>query len=241
MKKRFGKMKDYKDWREPRIVENAMELLEKELAKFKGKIKSVYMCFATDLFMYKQKEIIDLSLEIIRRLNRERIKVITISKGIYPEELADKKIFSGKNEYGSTVVSLSEDFKKKYEPFSAPMKERVKSLKELHNKGIKTWVIMEPYPTPNIIKQNIEEILEEISFVDEIYFGRLNYSGLVSKYKDYKSFYNYSALKVIDFCGNRGIECHIKSGTLYRKQLDADYPDYPPVLKRMADNLSFQH
>ena len=152
MKKRFGKFKDYKDWREPRIVENSLELLEKELEKLKGKVESVYMCFATDLFMYKQKEVINLSLKIIKRLNEEGIKVVTISKGIYPHELTDKKVFSVDNEYGSTVVSLSEEFRKKYEPFSAPISDRIESLKKLHNTGLKTWVIMEPYPTPNIIK-----------------------------------------------------------------------------------------
>ena len=238
MKKRFGKFKDYKDWREPRVVENSLELLEKELGKLKGRIESVYMCFATDLFMYKQKEIIGLSLEIIKRLNKEGIKVVTISKGIYSSGLTDKKIFGADNEYGSTVVSLSEDFRKKYEPFSASVNDRIKSLKKLHDAGLKTWVIMEPYPTPNIIKQDISEILEKISFIDEVFFGRMNYSKLVTDYKGYKSFYNYNVLKVMDFCGKKGIKCHIKTGTLDKNQLNLDYLNYPPAFKKIADKLS---
>ena len=39
---------------------------------------------------------------------------------------------------------------------------------------------MEPYPTPNVISQDLNEILEEISFVDSIDFGHWNYSSLIS-------------------------------------------------------------
>ena len=33
-----------------------------------------------------------------------------------------------------------------------------------HENGFKTWVSIEPYPTPNIINQNLQDILESISF-----------------------------------------------------------------------------
>ena len=49
---------------------------------------------------------------------------------------------------------------------------------------------MEPYPTPNIIKQDLMEILEAVSFVDEIVFGRLNYNVKSSEFKYSKEFYN---------------------------------------------------
>lgn len=52
----------------------------------------------------------------------------------------------------------------------------------------KTWVSVEPYPTPNIIEQDIRDILDEISFTDKIIFGRTNYSKEISSYKDIKSF-----------------------------------------------------
>jgi DNA repair photolyase len=54
--------------------------------------------------------------------------------------------------------------------------DRIKALKILHEKGCKTWVSIEPYPTPNIIEQNLSAILNAIGFVDKIIFGRLNYN-----------------------------------------------------------------
>ena len=76
------------------------------------------------------------------------------------------------------------------EPGSAPYKERIQALEYLHNLGYKTWVSIEPYPTPNFIEQDLGEILKELSFVDKIIFGRLNYNAKVSQYKDYKNFFN---------------------------------------------------
>ncbi|MFH0969790.1 MAG: radical SAM protein [Patescibacteria group bacterium] len=217
MKKRCGIINSYKEWRTPKIVENTLELLDKEIPKYKHDIKYVYMCFATDPFMYKQEEIIDLSLKVIKRLNQDKIKSVCISKGVYSKQLAKKEIYGSENEYGSTIVSLSEGFKRKHEPFAAPVKERIKALKFLHNNGLKTWVSMEPYPTANFVRQDIEKILKEISFVDKIVFGKWNYNSIVSYFKDNKKFYNESAYKVIKFCRENGIECHIKKGTISEK------------------------
>ena len=56
LKKRTGSVKDYKEWTEPKIVGNAIELLKKEVKKHNNlKSKSVHLCFTTDPFMYKQR------------------------------------------------------------------------------------------------------------------------------------------------------------------------------------------
>ena len=72
---------------------------------------------------------------------------------------------------------------------------------------------MEPYPTPNLIKQDLREILEAVSFVNKIIFGRLNYSVKSSEFKYAKEFYNSLARIVIKFCNKNKILYHIKEGT----------------------------
>ncbi len=72
---------------------------------------------------------------------------------------------------------------------------------------------MEPYPTPNLIKQDLREILEAVSFVNKIIFGRLNYSIKSSEFKYTKEFYNSLAQVVIRFCNRNKIAYHIKEGT----------------------------
>ena len=213
MKKRCGRVKGYEEWLKPKIVVNALELLEKEIPRLKDKIGYVFMCFTTDPFMYNVPEVAELSLKIIERLNRDNLKVVLITKGIPPDDLIDKETYGAENEYGITLVSLSDEFHKKYEPYAAPVAERIVALKKLHYNGLKTWVSMEPYPTPNIIEQDLGEILEAISFVDKIVFGKWNYSKLISSYKGRKEFYDEAAREVLDFCKAKGIDVYMKEGT----------------------------
>lgn len=213
MKKRCGVIKNYNDWIKPKIVANALELLDKEIPKLKDKIKVVYLCFSTDPFMYKQKEVADLTLKIIKRLNDNNIRCAVLTKGVYPKELVNAEKYGRNNEYSITLVSLNDKFKKFFEPGAAPYEARIKSLKYLHDNGLKTWVSMEPYPTPNLVKQDLVEILDRIKFVDKIIFGKLNYNVQVTNFHNNKEFYDECANMVINFCEKNEIEYHIKYGT----------------------------
>ncbi len=213
MKKRCGIIKGYEDWIKPKIVANALELLDKEIPKYKDKIKFVHLCFSTDPFMYRYPEVSNLTLKIIKRLKQGNIRCTVLTKGIYPKTLIDTQKYGENNEYGITIVSLDKGFKKAFEPYSAPYEKRIKSLKYLHNRGLKTWISMEPYPTPNLVKQNLPKILNEISFVDKIIFGKLNYNVKSSQFNGNKDFYQDCANTVIDFCRSNKIEYHIKYGT----------------------------
>src|SRR4030043_1647087 len=102
LKKRCGVIKNYKEWIEPKLVGNALGLLDVEIPRYKKDINYVYLSFSTDPFMYKQKEVVDLSLKIIERLNKDQIKSVCIRKGIYPKKLAKQEIYGINNEYGST-------------------------------------------------------------------------------------------------------------------------------------------
>jgi len=211
MAKRFGKVKTYQDWIEPKIASNALELLDKEIPKYKDKIKFVHLCFSTDPFMHGYNEISSLSYKIIERLNEEKIKCTALTKGVLPIELSN---LSRQNEFGITLITVTDKFRKQLEPYASPMKDRIEALHKLHKKGVKTWVSIEPYPTPNIIDQNFNEILDAVGFVDKIIFGRLNYNAKVSEYLDYKNFFNDLASRTITFCKAHKKEHHIKDGTV---------------------------
>ena len=210
-KKRFGEVKSYEDWCEPALVENTLELLDTEIPKFKDKIKMLHLCFTTDPFMYEYPEVQHMSIAALKKLNTAGIKCSVLTKGILPIELSE---LSKDNEYGITLVSLDEGFHEKMEPGSAPMQERLAALKALHNAGCKTWVSIEPYPTPNICEQELKPLLEAVGFVDRIIFGRMNYSKEVTAYKEHKVFFNKCAAETIKFCEDHGISYHIKDGTI---------------------------
>ena len=108
LKKRFGQVKTYREWCEPKLVTNTLELLDKEIPKLKSKIKSVQLCFTTDPFMYGYDDVEAMSIAAIKKLNASEIKCTILTKGILPIVLKD---LSKNNEYGITVVSLSEKFR----------------------------------------------------------------------------------------------------------------------------------
>jgi len=235
MAKRFGKVKNYSEWIKPKIVKNALELLDKEIPKYKDQIRFVHLCFMTDPFMYKYPEVQELTLKIINKLNSNGIRCTVLTKGIYPKELTNTSRYSKENEYGITLVSLDNSFKKQFEPFSAPYMGRIKALKRLHDAGLKTWVSMEPYPTPNLVRQNLLKILKEVSFVDNIIFGKLNYNMKSTAFEDNKKFYEKCAEIVENFCEERGIKYHIKYGTK-----KVDNPSTVKIFKKEIPLTSFQ-
>lgn len=218
MAKRFGKIKAYQDWLRPILVENALELLDKEIPKYKKDINVVHLCFTTDPFMCGYPEIEEMTLKIIEKLSQHNIKTTVLTKGMLPKKLTNIQKYNPQNEYGITLVSLNEDFRKEYEPNTALYPERIQALKQLHTAELKTWVSIEPYPTPNIDPEaeHITKLLESVGFVDKIIFGKLNYSVESNQFKNRNFFYEECAKIIINFCKRNNIEYHIKFGTIIK-------------------------
>ncbi len=221
MARRFGRVRDYDEWRSPVLVSNTLELLDAEIPRLKGKIRNVQLCFTTDPFMYEYDDVREMSLTAIRKLNDAEIPCVVLSKGVLPEELSEQP---KTNVYGISLVSLSEDYRSEAEPGSAPYAERIDSLRWLHDAGHTTWASMEPYPSPNVVDQDLFEVLESVSFVDRIIFGRTNYNKAVSEYPNVKQWYADRAHEVMAWCSQHGIDCYIKKGTL---------PDEERVLEKV--------
>ena len=209
MAKRFKKVNDYEEWIQPRLVDNIFPLLSKELPRYKDKIKILHLCFSTDPYMYGHQDICEASTKIIEKANTFGIRCSVLTKGVLPIELSKMPL---DNEYGITVVTLDEDFRKEMEPGAAPMEDRICALEKLSKRGCYTWISIEPYPTPNIYNQSLDKLLERVSFANKIIFGRLHYNKQVTAYKGYQEFYNDCTKKVISFCNKCHISYHIKKG-----------------------------
>lgn len=210
-KKRVGIVKNYDEWCRPVLVSNTMELLDKEIPRIKDRVHSVQLCFSTDPFMYGYPEVQKMSMAAIKKLNDNGIKCVILTKGILPEEL---KAYSPENEYGITLISMNEEYRKQMEPGAAPYKERLEALRKMQEGGCRTWISMEPYPTPNMLRQSLHELLQNIAFVDKIIFGKTNYNKMASAWEGNREFYNACAEEVMSFCRKYQIQCHIKEKTI---------------------------
>jgi Fe-S-cluster containining protein len=200
----------YEQWRDPAIVSNALELLNVELPKKRDKIEWVELCFTTDPFMVGYPEVTEMSLAILARLHSAGVKADTLTKGVTPGDLVNVEMYGSDNFYGISFVSLDEAFRQRFEPFSAPYKDRIRALAELHDAGLKTWVAIEPYPTPNIIEQELIDVLDAVGFVDIVVFGHWDYNHpLITAFKAARRFYADCANDVVDWCHSSGKDVHI--------------------------------
>jgi DNA repair photolyase len=209
MARHHGRVRDYSEWCRPRIVGNALVLLDRELGKKRAAPPRVHLCLTTDPFMVAHPEVGALSLAIIDRLNRSGIPCSLLTKGILPGEFADRQRFPCDNTHGISLVSLDEGFRREWEPGAAPHAERIAALRRLHEAGRRTLVHIEPYPTPNIFVQDLSRLLEEVGFVDHIFFGSWNYSSRVSQDGGARAFYRRQSSLVRRFCGQHGIDCEL--------------------------------
>ena len=202
-----GRVRDYEEWCRPRIVSNALTLLDRELTRRRVFPSCVHLCLTTDPFMVDHLEVGAMSLAIIERLNRSGIECSVLTKGRLPAELADRRRFPCDNTHGISLVSLDEGFRREWEPGTAPYADRIAALRRLHEAGRRTLAHIEPYPTPAIFEQDLAEILAEVRFVDHIYFSGWNYNSRVSRDSAAEGFYRAQSRIVQRFCAQHGIDC----------------------------------
>ncbi len=204
-----GRVNNYTDWCHPKLVANATELLTKELIHLKVKPDCIHLCLTTDPFMNGYPEVTDMSLKLIALINSQGIHCSILTKGKIPIDLADQERFSAGNIHGISLISLNDAFRKRWEPEAVSYSERINALKSLHDSGCHTLVHIEPYPTPNIVEQNLEDILKAIEFVDYIYLSGWHYNTQVKQFHYYQKFYSDQANLVRRFCNEHGIQCDL--------------------------------
>lgn len=209
MAQSYGRAQTYADWCHPRLVTNAAEILSKELDRKRELPDIVNLCLTTDPFMTGYPEVGDMSLKLIALINARGIPCSVLTKGELPIDLADGERFPADNLVGISIISLSEDFRRRWEPGATPYADRLRALKALHDRGCRCFAHIEPYPTPNLIDQDLGEILDAVGFVDRIYFGGWNYNSVSGNWPERKEFYQGCADVVRRFCGERGIGCDL--------------------------------
>ena len=172
MKQRFSKhINNWNDWIQPKLVENAEEMLEKELKRKRKKVHKIHFSLTTDPFMHNFPDAQRLTIRLMEIIKNHNIEMTLLTKGAYPTSEISK--FNCKP--GISLVSLNDSFHAQYEPYSTPIVERINALKKLADMGLDTWVCIEPYPTPDIIEQSLYELLTKVSFTNTIVFGKWNY------------------------------------------------------------------
>jgi DNA repair photolyase len=182
------------------VFENAPEIVERELKRHYD-VEDVELCFTTDPYMHGHESIYKISNMLIEVLRKYNAGVTVLTKGDLGLAIDMPGV-----KYGVSLVSLSDDFQRKWEPGTASYGERIAALKAKHEAGLPTWVSIEPFPAAESAENSVLELIDNLSFVDKAVLGRWNYAGVRQKEYYYKV--------AMDFgwaCKQYGIEYLIKS------------------------------
>lgn len=178
---------------EPKPREGIVEAVRNQLSGGKYKGKKILLCFTCDPY----------PVEIGTTPTREIIKAIK-DAGAYVSVLTkggmraarDFDLYKPGDSFGSTLTCFDEYHSKQWEPNAATPLNRLLALSTAHERGIKTWVSLEPVIYPS---QTLKLIEESYAYVDLYKIGTINYSER-KKEIDWKDF-GQKAVKLLETLG----------------------------------------
>lgn len=183
----------------PKPREDIISKLTKDCQQLRlqGESLQILVCFTCDPYQ-PINDHYQITRQAIQVLQFYGQKVTILTKG-GKRSLFDLNLLRpGLDEYAVTLTCTDEAFSRKWEPNAAPPQERIGVLREAHNRGIYTWVSMEPVLYP---EQSLELIRKTHPFVDEYKLGILNYHPHAAKINWPK--YGITAIELVKSLGKK--------------------------------------
>jgi DNA repair photolyase len=141
--------------------------------------------------------------------------ICTLTKG-GTRSLRDLDFFRpDRDAFASTLTSLDDAFARKWEPSAALPADRISALKIFHERGIYTWVSLEPTLD---VESSLAIVRETHSFVNLYKVGRVNYLPM-TKTTDWRDY----TLRMIELLHQVGAAHYIKRDL--QSYLPRSYPN----------------
>lgn len=175
--------------------------LLKDAAKYRalGVTEQVMLSFTTDPYPPQHHMLTRWTLE---QLQAHGLAVCTLTKG-GRRALRDIDLFRpDRDAFASTLTSLDARFSRKWERGAADPDDRLATLRAFHERGIFTWVSLEPTID---VEASLAIVDATHEFVDLYKVGRVNYIGL-TKTTDWQDY----TLRMIDKLQRLGKQHYIK-------------------------------
>lgn len=118
--------------------------------------------------------------------------------------------------FAATLTTLDDDFSRKWERGATLPGERIATLRAFHERGIFTWVSLEPTLD---VEASLAIVRETHGFVDLYKIGRANYLKEITRTTDWRDY----TLRMINLCRKVGARHYIKRSL--QEWLPADYPN----------------
>ena len=188
--------------------------LRKDARKYQaaGITEQVLLSFTTDPYPPQHHL---LTREVLEILIEHGLAFCTLTKGGH-RALRDLDLFRpDRDAFASTLTSLDAAFSRKWERHAAEPAERIGTLRRFHERGIFTWVSLEPTLD---IDASLAIVEATNGFVDLYKVGRVNYLPM-TKTTDWRTY----TLRMIELLNWLGARHYIKRDL--QAYLPADYPN----------------
>jgi DNA repair photolyase len=155
----------------------------KDAKKYKaaGLDGQVMLSFTTDPYPPQHH---DLTRWVLEQLQDHGLAICTLTKG-GARALRDIDLFRpDRDAFASTLTSLDDHFSQKWERGAALPSDRIATLRTFHERGIFTWVSLEPTID---VEASLDIVDATHEFVDLYKVGRVNYIG-ITKTTDWESY-----------------------------------------------------
>jgi len=180
---------------------DVIKQVEKEAEKIACTDKRVLLCFTCDPYQPIGDEL-KLTREVIKILKRYSIPFQVLTKGGM-RAARDFDLYDKYDAFATTMTFLNPNDSTEWEPHAAPPAERIKAIKKAKEKGIRTWVSLEPVID---CVQSLEIIEKTQEFVDHYKIGKWNYDKR-SKRIDWRAFGKCA----IELCEEYGKTYYVKN------------------------------
>ena len=182
---------------------NFIQRLKRDARKYQAlKIaEQVMFSFTTDVYNPFNTSLTRSAIEI---LIEHGLAFCVLTKG-GTRALADIDLYRpDRDAFASTLTSLDDGFSRKWEPMAALPADWLAALRAFHERGIFTWVSLEPTLD---IEHSLAVVEATHQFVDLYKVGRANYLKELTKTLDWKTY----TLRMVDALNRLGKKYYINA------------------------------
>jgi len=157
---------------QPRPRKDILKYLEKDAKAFRSDDREILISFISDPYQPLEMEL-GITRRAIEILIKNELRFTILTKGGM-RAVRDFDLLETyeKCRFGTTLIFTEQANSDKWEPNAPPITNRITAIKEAHERGIKTWVSLEPVIDP---QQALALIRELNSYVGHWKIGKLNY------------------------------------------------------------------
>lgn len=179
-----------------------LDNLRKDARKYQGAgiTDQVFFSFTTDLYQSSDRSLSRPSLQIVQE---HGMGICVLTKG-GSRALEDIDLYRPDRDcFASTLTSLDDAFSKKWERNAALPADRLATLMTFHDRGIYTWVSLEPTLD---VESSLAIVQATRGFVDLFKIGRANYLKEITRTTDWRDY----TVRMIDLCATLNVRHYIK-------------------------------